>query len=76
MEALRILEGPESLSWEYDDEGDVLYISIGDPKPAVTVDVGESVLVRFDEEAGEVVGITLINVRQRLMEALAARGPA
>ncbi|MGH7575653.1 MAG: DUF2283 domain-containing protein [Longimicrobiales bacterium] len=74
MEALRILEGPESLSWEYDEEGDVLYISIGDPKPAVSIDVGESVLIRFDEQAGAVVGITLMNVRRRLLEALAERG--
>jgi uncharacterized protein YuzE len=76
MEALRILESPESLSWEYDEEGDVLYISVGDPKPAVTIDVGESVLVRFDEEASEVVGITIMNVRRRLLEGLAARGAA
>lgn len=76
MEALRILESPDSQSWEYDEEGDVLYISVGDPKPAVTIDVAESVLVRFDEEAGEVVGITIMNVRQRLLEALATRGAA
>lgn len=76
MERLRILDSPDSLSWEYDEEGDVLYISVGDPKPAVTVDVGESVLVRFDEEADEVVGITIMNVRQRLLEALTARGAA
>lgn len=76
MEALRILNGAESLSWEYDEEGDVLYIAVGDPRPAVTIDVGESVLVRFDEEAREVVGITILNVRRRLLEGLAARGAA
>jgi uncharacterized protein YuzE len=49
MDALRILEKPGALTWEYDEEGDVLYISIGDPRPAVTVDLGESVLARYDE---------------------------
>ena len=76
MDALRILERPESLSWEYDEEGDVLYIAVGEPRPAVSIDVGESVLIRFDEKAGEVVGITLMNVRQRLLEALSTRGAA
>ncbi len=30
MEALRILEKEEKLSWEYDDEADVLYISMSE----------------------------------------------
>ena len=76
MEALRILEKPESLSWEYDEEGDVLYISVGEPKPAVTIDVGESLLVRFDEQANQVVGITIMNVRRRVLEGLAGKGAA
>lgn len=46
MEALRILDTPDVLSWEYDEDGDVLYISVGEPRPAVTVDLGESVLAR------------------------------
>jgi len=71
MEALKILADPESLTWEYDEDGDVLYISIGDSRPAVTVDIGESVLVRYDEAAGEVVGITVLNVRRRLLAGLA-----
>jgi hypothetical protein len=50
MEALRILEKPEHLTWEYDEEGDVLYISVGEPRPAVTIDLGESILARYDEE--------------------------
>jgi uncharacterized protein YuzE len=76
VEALRILESSESLNWEYDEEGDVLYISVGDPRPAVTIDAGESMLLRFDEGAGEIVGITIMNVRRRLLEGLAGKGAA
>ena len=76
MEALRILENPDALTWEYDEEADVLYISIGEPKPALTVDIGESVLARYDEGANELVGITIMNVRSRLLRGLAARGAA
>jgi len=76
MEAVRILESPKALSWEYDEEADVLYISIGEPRAALTVDIGESILARYDEKEKEVVGITIMNVRRRLLEELTARGAA
>lgn len=31
MEALRIPKHPESPTWDYDEEGDVLYIAVGTP---------------------------------------------
>ena len=54
-------------------EGDHLlnanaYISFGKPKPAVGVDVGEGVIVRYDEKAREVIGLTLIGVGKRMKE--------
>jgi len=76
MEALRILEKPDTLTWEYDEEGDVLYISVGEPRPAVTIDLGESILARYDEKEKEVVGITILNVRRRLLEGLSVKGAA
>ena len=72
MEALRILDTPDMLSWEYDEDGDVLYISVGEPRPAVTVDLGESVLARYDENEQKLVGITILNVGKRLAEGLSA----
>jgi uncharacterized protein YuzE len=56
------------LAWEYDGDADTLYISFGKPKPAVGVDVGEGVIVRYDEKAREVVGLTLIGVGKRMEE--------
>jgi hypothetical protein len=41
MEAIKILEGNPNLSWEYDEEADVLYVSVGEPQPALGVDIGE-----------------------------------
>jgi len=70
MEALKILERKENLSWEYDGEADVLYISIEKPEKAVSLDVGEGVIVRYNEQTGEVVGLTIIGVRQRSQTAL------
>ncbi|HEY7559981.1 MAG TPA: DUF2283 domain-containing protein [Candidatus Binatia bacterium] len=37
------------LAWEYDGDADTLYMSFGKPRPAVGVDVGEGVIVRYDE---------------------------
>lgn len=76
MDALRILEKPDTLTWEYDEDGDVLYISVGEPRPAVTIDLGESILARYDEAEKEVVGITILNVRRRLLKGLSVRGAA
>jgi uncharacterized protein YuzE len=76
MDAVRIWESPSSLTWDYDQEGDVLYISVGDPRPAVTIDLGEGVLARYDEAARTVAGLTVLGFRARLLEGLAATGRA
>jgi uncharacterized protein YuzE len=66
MDALKILEGKPSLSWEYDEEADVLYISAGEPRPAVGKDIGDGVVVRYDEKAREIVGITIVGLMARM----------
>jgi uncharacterized protein YuzE len=69
MEAIKLFDKKSApLNWEYDDEADTLYLSFGKPRPAVGVDVGEGVVVRYDEKAREVVGLTLIGVGRRLKE--------
>lgn len=70
MEAIKILEKKENLNWDYDEEADVLYISIGEPCPALGVDIGEGAIVRYVEKSGEVVGLTLIGVKERLLKSL------
>jgi uncharacterized protein YuzE len=70
MEALKILESKPQLNWEYDEEADVLYISVGKPRPAVGVDIGEGVIVRWDEKKKEIVGLTIIGLRERLAEGI------
>jgi uncharacterized protein YuzE len=71
MEAVRILEKPAAITWDYDEEADVLYLSIGEPKPAVGIDIGEGVILRYDEAHREVVGLTLVGLRARLLKGLA-----
>jgi len=66
METLKILEGKPSLNWEYDEEADVLYISAGEPRPALGKDIGDGVIIRYDSAAKEVVGITIIGIMARI----------
>lgn len=48
----------------YDEEGDVLDISIGKPKKAVSEEIGNDVVLRKDS-AGKVVGFTILNFEKR-----------
>jgi uncharacterized protein YuzE len=73
MEALKILEGKPQLDWDYDAEADVLYISVGKPRPALGVDIGDGLIVRWDEQKREVVGLTIIGLRARLAEGIEQR---
>jgi len=70
MQAIKILEKPSVITWDYDAEGDVLYLSIGEPQPAVGIDIGEGMILRYDEAHKEVVGLTLIGLRARLLKGL------
>ena len=70
MEVIKILDRKENLNWEYDEEADVLYISIGEPQKAIGVDIGDGAIVRYKEDTGEIVGLTLIGVKERLLHSL------
>jgi uncharacterized protein YuzE len=69
-EAVKILEKKERVDWDYDEEADVLYLSIGRARKAVGVDIGDGVVVRYDEKKKEVTGLTILGVRSRLVESL------
>jgi uncharacterized protein YuzE len=74
MEAVKILEGGEPMIRTYDEDADVLYLSLGSPRPAVGVDVGDGVILRYDETANEVTGVTLIGARAKLLRELSDEG--
>jgi uncharacterized protein YuzE len=70
MEAIKIPERPSNLTWDYDEAADVLYISVGQPREAAGVDIGGGVIVRYDEANHEVVGLTVIGMRDRLLQGI------
>ncbi len=57
---------PEKLDIDYDSESDVLYISLGKPREADdTIEPQDGVIVRSRKD--EVVGITIIGLKKRLI---------
>jgi uncharacterized protein YuzE len=70
METLKIAERPTNVNWDYDDQGDVLYISIGQPSAAEGIDLGEGVIARIDATSEEMVGVTILGLKSRLLSGL------
>lgn len=70
MEAIKILDKKVNLNWDYDEEADVLYISIDEPQKALGVDIGEGTIIRYIESTKEVIGLTLIGLKERLIRSL------
>ncbi len=53
METLSITEKKANVNWNYDPDADVLYISIGEPKKALGIDIGEGLITRIDPDTNE-----------------------
>jgi len=58
-------ERRERLDWDYDEEADVLCVSICRPRKPAGVDIGQGVIVRYDEQRREVVGVRTCGIRRR-----------
>ncbi|MBI4654411.1 MAG: DUF2283 domain-containing protein [Nitrospirae bacterium] len=54
----------KELRMAYDDEGDVLDISIGDPEKAISKEVEDDFFLRVNPVSGEVVGFSILNFRK------------
>ena len=48
----------------YDRDADVLYVSIGSPRPAYTEEDARGLLIRKDPHTGEIVGITVLDYEE------------
>ena len=75
METILKLRYTECVTWDYDEGADVLYVSFGEPRPALALDMGEGVVVLYREEDGELVGFTIIGVKEMLKPKATSRSP-
>ena len=56
--------GEEGFQIKYDPTDDVMYISVGLPRPAITIEQGEGVFLRVDPDTGEFLGATIVGFRE------------
>lgn len=76
MGAVKLFEKKDvPLDWSYDGDADVLYLSFGAPALAVGFDAGEGLIIRYDEKAEEVVGLTIVGVGRRLEKYIKKGSP-
>lgn len=54
------------IRYDYDTEEDILYLSIGEPKPSVTEEIEEGILIRKDIATGEITGVTILDYKDRI----------
>jgi uncharacterized protein YuzE len=54
----------KEMKMAYDDAGDILDISIGDPEKAISREVEEDFFLRVNPVSGEVVGFSILNFRK------------
>ncbi len=55
----------ERMNFFYDEQGDILDISIGEPQSAISEEVGDDVLIRRDMKTNDIVGFTILNFEKR-----------
>ena len=58
---------------DYDEDADMLYISFDKPKIAITIEGNDGELIRIDPYTKEIVGVTIIDFKQRYIDLLLER---
>lgn len=59
------MEKEQVMQISYDREADVLYLSVGEPRRAISREIGDDVVLRIDPDTGAVVGLTVLNLSTR-----------
>lgn len=54
------------IKYDYDQEEDILYLSIGEPRPSITKEIEEGILIREDIKTGELTGVTILDYKERI----------
>lgn len=55
----------EKLRMFFDKKGDIMDISLGKPRAAISKEIGDDILMRIDPETSEVLGFTVLNFEKR-----------
>jgi len=63
----------KTIMFFYDRDGDVMDISLGKPKVAISEEVDDDIVVRIDPNSREIVGFTIINFVNIFLKRFATR---
>lgn len=55
-----------NITYDYDEKEDILYLSIGEPKPSITEEIEEGILLRRDIETRKITGLTILDYLDRI----------
>jgi uncharacterized protein YuzE len=58
----------QGLTFDYDEHADVLYLSLGKPKPAIAEELADGVLLRRDPATNAIVGLTIVDFRTSFLK--------
>ena len=58
----------KKLRFSYDELSDILYIHLGEPRPAISDEIEEDFFVQRDRENGKVVGFMLMNFKNHFLK--------
>lgn len=58
----------DSLNIFYDEDADILYISFGKPRPAISHEIEDGILLRIAPRTKKVVGLTILYFSERKRE--------
>ncbi len=59
----------KALTFSYYPAGDELNIHFDEPRPCISKEIADEVYLRLDAETREIVGLTILNFRQRFKGA-------
>ncbi|MBN8591386.1 MAG: DUF2283 domain-containing protein [Anaerolineae bacterium] len=59
------MEKNELMQIAYDRDADVLYLSVGEPRRAISREIGDDILLRLDPDTGSIIGVTILNLSTR-----------
>ncbi|MCI0495929.1 DUF2283 domain-containing protein [candidate division KSB1 bacterium] len=59
----------KALKFSYYPPSDELNIHFGEPKPCISKEIADEIYIRLDVKTREIVGLTILNFRQRFKGA-------
>lgn len=55
-----------TIRYRYDEEEDILYLSIDEPKPSISKETEEGILIRRDIKTKKITGVTILDYKDRV----------